>query len=181
MKSPVRPSAALSAAAAAVFALAAPALAGFTNSVVLDSGYDATQPLQDGTVYIVEKDVWFEGGASDGKSGLAVAPGATVAIYVKKGVRFDVRGVDGVRGGAGGGAGILLPNGAELVVTGSGYMVAVGGKAASGEDRSLVARAAGDGARCSQPSGIGAPAPDGLRFVPAGVRSLARNLPWPGV
>ena len=31
------------------------AQAGFTKSVVLDSSYDATQPLQDGTVYIVEE------------------------------------------------------------------------------------------------------------------------------
>ena len=35
---------------AAVFAQA-----GFTKSVVLDSNYDASQPLQDGTVYIVEE------------------------------------------------------------------------------------------------------------------------------
>ena len=35
--------------------------AGFTKSVVLDSSYDATQPLQDGTVYIFEKNVEFEG------------------------------------------------------------------------------------------------------------------------
>ena len=34
---------------------AASAHAGFTKSVVLDSSYDATQPLQDGTVYIVEE------------------------------------------------------------------------------------------------------------------------------
>ena len=33
---------------------AASAHAGFTKSVVLDGSYDATQPLQDGTVYVVE-------------------------------------------------------------------------------------------------------------------------------
>ena len=42
--------------ATVLFACAAASThAGFTKSVVLDSSYDASQPLQDGTVYIVEE------------------------------------------------------------------------------------------------------------------------------
>ncbi|MBR6588296.1 MAG: hypothetical protein IKK82_12865 [Kiritimatiellae bacterium] len=60
--------------ATVLFACAAAyAQAGFTKSVVLDSSYDATQPLQDGTVYIVEESQ-SSVGKYDGKSGYAVAP-----------------------------------------------------------------------------------------------------------
>lgn len=64
--------------------------AGFTKSVVLNYSYDATQPLQDGTVYfVVPREVddnrytttWFTS-AYDERSGLAVAPGATKALVV---------------------------------------------------------------------------------------------------
>lgn len=70
--------------AALLFACAAAsAHAGFTNAVLLNNAYDATQPLTNGTVYVVENWASFMG-EYDGKSGLAVAPGATVVIYVKK-------------------------------------------------------------------------------------------------
>ena len=59
-------------------------LTGFTNVAYLDGSYDATQPLTNGTVYVVENWASFMG-EYDGKSGLAVAPGATVVIYVKDG------------------------------------------------------------------------------------------------
>lgn len=51
------------------------AYAGFTKSAYLDDTYDATQPLEVGTVYFVTNNVTFTG-AYDGSSGLAVAPGA---------------------------------------------------------------------------------------------------------
>ena len=53
------------------------AQAGFTSVAYLDGSYDATQPLQNGTVYFVTNSIEITG-AYDGKSGLAVAPGAEV-------------------------------------------------------------------------------------------------------
>lgn len=131
MKRTTRPAAALSAAAAAVLAFAAPAHAGFTKSVVLDSSYDATQPLTNGTVYVVENGASFLG-RYDGKSGLAVAPGATVVIFVKEGQSLNARANNGDQGGAGGGAGIILPKDATLIVTGPGEVYARGGGGTSG-------------------------------------------------
>ena len=88
--------------AAVLFACAAAsAHAGFTKSVVLDGSYDATQPLTNGTVYVVENWASFMG-RYDGKSGLAVAHGATVVIYVKDGKYLSGRGDSGVQGGVGG-------------------------------------------------------------------------------
>ena len=52
--------------------------AGFTKSVVLDSSYDATQPLQDGTVYIVEESQ-SSVGKYDGKSVSSVVLGVPLA------------------------------------------------------------------------------------------------------
>ena len=58
------------------------ARAGFTSVAYLDGSYDATQPLQNGTVYFVTNSIEITG-AYDGKSGLAVAPGAEVVIFVQ--------------------------------------------------------------------------------------------------
>ena len=62
---------------ASLVCAAGSAQAGFTNVAYLDGSYDATQPLQNGTVYFVTNSVTFDG-AYDGRSGLAVAPGAEV-------------------------------------------------------------------------------------------------------
>ena len=58
---------------ASLVCAAGSARAGFTNVVYLDGSYDATQPLQNGTVYFVTNSIEITG-AYDGKSGLAVAP-----------------------------------------------------------------------------------------------------------
>ena len=110
------------------------ARAGFTTSAWLDASYDATQPLADGTVYFVTNSVTFEG-AYDGRSGLAVAPGAEVVIYVRENCTLRANGTNAVQGGPGGGAGILCPAGSTLVVTGPGAVRAVGGNASDGEVR----------------------------------------------
>ena len=76
--------------------------------------------------------VTFEG-AYDGKSGLAVAPGAEVVIYVRENCTLRASGTNAAQGGPGGGAGILCPAGSTLVVTGPGAVRAVGGDASDGE------------------------------------------------
>ena len=67
---------------ASLVCAAGSAQVGFTNVAYLDGSYDATQPLQNGTVYFVTNSVTFDG-AYDGRSGLAVAPGAEVVIFVQ--------------------------------------------------------------------------------------------------
>ena len=79
-------------------------------------------------------DVAFEG-AYDGRSGLAVAPGAEVVIFVQEGCRLTAKGKSGDAGGAGGGAGILCPSNSTLIITGPGSVQATGGGGASGEGR----------------------------------------------
>lgn len=65
--------------ATVLFACAAVSVqAGFTKSVVLDSNYDATQPLQDGTVYIVEESQ-SSVGKYDGKNVSSVVLGVPLA------------------------------------------------------------------------------------------------------
>ena len=87
--------------ALAFFACAAgSAQAGFTNVAYLDGSYDATQPIANGTVYFVTNSVEITG-AYDGKSGLAVAPGAEVVIFVQEDCRLYVRGKAGDTGGVG--------------------------------------------------------------------------------
>ena len=80
------------------------AQAGFTSVAYLDGSYDATQPLQNGTVYFVTNSIEITG-AYDGKSGLAVAPGAEVVIFVQEDCRLYIRGMDGETGGTGGAGG----------------------------------------------------------------------------
>lgn len=109
------------------------AYAGFTKSVYLDETYDATQPLADGTVYIVTNDVTFTG-AYDGYSGLAVAPGAEVVIFVHTNCYLRSDGNPGTAGGPGGGAGILCPSNSTLVITGQGTVGTEGGNALDGQD-----------------------------------------------
>ena len=107
------------------------AQAGFTSVAYLDGSYDATQPLQNGTVYFVTNSIEITGGY-DGKSGLAVAPGAEVVIFVQEDCRLYVRGMDGETGGMGGGAGILCPSNSTLIITGPGHVQATGGGGTNG-------------------------------------------------
>lgn len=107
---------------------------GFTKTAYLDGNYDAKQPLQNGTVYVVTNNVEFIG-SYDGKSGLAVAPGAEVVIYLQNDCWLDATGNNAETGGAGAGAGILCPPTSTLIVTGPGKLSARGGDAAGGESR----------------------------------------------
>ena len=94
----------------------------------LSEGSSTGRELTSG-YYWVTKDITFSGG--DGKSGLTIATGATVHIYVPKGVTLTARGGHGA-GQTGGGAGIWLPSGSTLCLEGPGTVNAIGGNAGNG-------------------------------------------------
>ena len=94
----------------------------------LSEGSSSGKELTSG-YYWVTKDIVFSNGA--GKSGLTVAAGATVHIYVPKGVTLTARGGHGT-GQTGGGAGIWLPSGSTLCLEGPGTVNAIGGNAGDG-------------------------------------------------
>ena len=89
-----------------------------------------TKTLKDGVTYYVAGDLTINGNKAS-KNGLAVENNATATLYIPAGVTLSVYGRDG-SGTTGGGAAILLPNGATLIVVGNGKLVAVGGNAAAG-------------------------------------------------
>ncbi|MBR3086188.1 MAG: hypothetical protein IKH04_07280, partial [Kiritimatiellae bacterium] len=106
------------------------ALAGFTSIYTLGSG-DAGRELANNTVYKVESDLTLTNTGTG--PGLSVASGATVVLYIKKGVTLTVAGGNS-NGTNAGDAGIRVLSGRTLVVTGGGKLVATGGNAANGAD-----------------------------------------------
>ena len=96
----------------------------------LSSGSSSGISLQSG-YYYVTNDMEFSNKASE--SGLSIAPGATVYLYIPKGVTLRATGgnADGQRGA---GAGILLPQNSTLCLQGGGTVIARGGNAARGGD-----------------------------------------------
>lgn len=80
--------------------------------------------------YYVPANITFTNGACG--SGLSIAPGATVYIYLPKGVTLTAKGGN-ANGRIGAGAGIYLPQGSKLIFEGQGNVVATGGDAANGE------------------------------------------------
>lgn len=70
-------------------------------------------------------------GENIGASGLTIASGAVVYLYIAKDKTLTVTGHD-ANGRNGGGAGICVPSNATLIILGEGYLEANGGKAASG-------------------------------------------------
>ncbi|MDL2272108.1 hypothetical protein LJC23_03650 [Desulfovibrio sp. OttesenSCG-928-I05] len=78
-----------------------------------------------GGSYSVSSDREYAPGAT-GASGLRIAPGATVELYIAPGVTLSCLGREG-GGDAGGGAGIRLPGSSTLIVRGPGRLVAHGG------------------------------------------------------
>ncbi len=90
------------------------------------SGYTMT----DGNTYVIQNSVSFNRSTS-GESGMTVAEGATVVLYVPQGVFLTAKGGAG-SGQTGGGAGIRVPETATLVITGEGVVSATGGKAGNG-------------------------------------------------
>lgn len=86
--------------------------------------------LKDGVTYFITQDLTINASKSN-KNGLVVENGATVTLSIPYGTTLTVYGKNG-SGSAGGGAAILLPNGATLKIVGNGKLVAVGGKAGNG-------------------------------------------------
>ena len=67
-------------------------------------------------MYVVESSRSFLG-SHDGKSGLAVTPGATVVIFVKEGQSLSARANNGDQSGAGGGTDGSAANAPEIYET----------------------------------------------------------------
>ena len=68
-----------------------------------------------------------------GGSGLSIADGATVYLYIPENVTLTCKGADG-ENAVGGGAGIELPENATLYLLGEGTLNALGGSAGNGGD-----------------------------------------------
>lgn len=92
------------------------------------TGYELT----DGNTYVIQNSVEFSNSTAGG-SGMSVADGATVVIYIPKDVTLTAIGAHG-SGQIGGGAGIRVPETATLVITGEGKVCATGGNAGDGEN-----------------------------------------------
>ena len=99
-----------------------------TDWTYLSAGSSSGKTLQTG-YYYVTNDITFSNG--DGRSGLTIAEGASVHIYIPQGVTLTARGGKG-SGQTGAGAGIELPAGSSLYFEGSGQVKATGGDAANG-------------------------------------------------
>ena len=89
----------------------------------------AGQVLKHNHRYFVTEDTKIDASAMPGVSAVRVPVGAAVVIDIAKGVTLEVKGGPGY-GRIPGGAGIEVPRGAKLVVTGDGTLTAIGGAAA---------------------------------------------------
>lgn len=103
------------------------------TQVSIDQSVGAGYTLQPGNMYIVRSNMELT--ATSG-SGLNVAKmkndGKQAPIlYIPAGVTVTVKGAD-ANGRTGAGAGINVPSGAELIITGAGTLTATGGNAANG-------------------------------------------------
>ena len=94
----------------------------------LEENQSSGYTLQSGRYY-VNDDVMFENGATG--SGLTISSGATVYIYIPKGVTLTAQGGNASEQ-TGAGAGILLPQSSTLYLLGEGELKAYGGHAADG-------------------------------------------------
>ena len=94
----------------------------------LEESQSSGYTLQSGRYY-VNDDVMFENGATG--SGLTISSGATVYIYIPKGVTLTAQGGN-ASGQTGAGAGIHLPQSTTLYLLGEGELKAYGGHAANG-------------------------------------------------
>ena len=91
--------------------------------------------LNGGTVYTVSGNVTINA-PSPGQNAITVKSGGSgsgdkVVIDIPQGCSLTVKGGDG-SGKSGGGAGIYLPSGMTLYITGKGSLTATGGKAGNG-------------------------------------------------
>ena len=113
--------------------------AGATTSEELTAENTASvKTLKDGVTYFITQDLTINASKSN-KNGLVVDNGATVTISIPYGTTLTVYGKNG-SGTTGGGAAILLPNGATLKIVGEGKLVAVGGNAGNGSTGGSGAR-----------------------------------------
>ena len=90
----------------------------------------SVKTLKDGVTYFITQDLTINASKSN-KNGLVVENGAIVTLSIPYATTLTVYGKNG-SGTTGGGAAILLPNGATLKIIGNGKLVAVGGKAGNG-------------------------------------------------
>ena len=95
---------------------------------ILSEGSSSGYTLYEGHYY-VDQNVTFSNGATG--SGLTIADGATVYLYIPHGVILTARGGN-ADGQTGAGAGIELPSGSTLYLMGKGMVKAYGGNAADG-------------------------------------------------
>ena len=98
--------------------------------VNITSGSTSGYTMTDGNTYVVRNSVTFSNSTAGG-NGMAVADNATVVLYVPEGITLTATGANG-SGQTGGGAGILVPQTATLVITGRGTVKATGGNAGNG-------------------------------------------------
>lgn len=94
----------------------------------ITQGSSSGKTLQSGNYYITQN-IEFSNSACN--NGLTIADGATVHIFVPRGVTLTARGGN-ASGRSGAGAGIYLPKGSSLFLEGHGKVVAWGGNAANG-------------------------------------------------
>ena len=94
----------------------------------LSKGSSSGYTLDSGNYY-VRDDITFSNGATG--SGLTIADGATVYLYIPHGVTLTARGGH-ASGKTGAGAGIELPESSTLYLMGKGTVEAYGGNAADG-------------------------------------------------
>ena len=104
--------------------------------ITITEGSTTGYTMTDGNTYVVQNSVSFSNSTAGG-SGMSVADGATVVLYVPAGVVLTATGANG-SGQIGGGAGIHVPETATLVITGEGTVNATGGNAGDGDDGEVV-------------------------------------------
>ncbi len=105
-------------------AMATMASAASTPTIVTD-GLEANMELQDNTIYIVTKPTHLN--PTENQNGLRVAKGANTVLYIAQDAWLTVSGYRATNNTMGGKAGILLPEGSTLTITGQGRLIVYGG------------------------------------------------------
>jgi len=100
----------------------------YSNWSQLSSGSNSGRTLSSGRYYVTQS-IAFSNGSTG--SGLSIASGATVYIYIPAGVTLTATGGN-ASGTTGAGAGIELPESSTLYLMGKGKVEAYGGRAANG-------------------------------------------------
>lgn len=102
------------------------------KTVNIDQSVGAGYTLQPGNMYIVRSNMELTATSGSGLNVAKKKSGEQAPIlYIPADVTVTVKGAD-ANGRTGAGAGINVPSGAELIITGAGTLNATGGKAANG-------------------------------------------------